>query len=425
MRYFAAIGLSEHRFSIQHVVRTRLVQHTITSALAIFLVGFLNSNPANAKTQICNGGEAEILIAYMLPDGRLGAGDLDYIRVEGWHRLVPGQCEKNEGRIRVAVAQLDGRGNWGFPDYTIDGSWSWQVFNRTRHRSCVAPPGKRFKYGPGPSREPCPTGFVETTFPLEASDPEGLFAATVNIKTTVFPKLLPLEEGPVASKTPPTIQLFKKPVPEATEPDAPGASGTRAIKNSGLFAGAPLAKALEPDAPDASANRARKNLELFAAKPPAKSLESDASDASANLGGKDSGLFRGGPLAKAPEPDPYLTKLKSFITDIIISRTIPLVCPDDYSLVGATAPEDHAKALGIYSYQGLIEASVNAVSVLLDPKKADDPIAKAALSPEITKTATEIIGMAKVVKEKQGCDSFLFVAFAEPAHLFVVKAAKH
>lgn len=366
MRYLAAIGPSQHRFSIQHFVRNALVQTTFASVLAIFAAGFLTPGPAQAKTQICNGGQAEILVAYMWPDGTFGAGDLDYIKVEGWHRLGPGQCDKNEGRLRAAIAQLDGQGSWGFPDYTLDGSLAWRVFNRTRHRSCVAPPGKRFKYGPGPSREPCPTGFVETTFPLEADDNGGLFPATVNIKTTVFPKLLPLEDAPVASTSPPRIKLLEQPPEKAPEPDAAEGSGMRAMKNAGLFAGG----------------------------------------------------------ARAKLPDPEATKLNNFILEVIISRTIPLLCPNDYSLVGATSAEDRAKALGIANYQGSVAAGVSAVLLLLDPKNADNPILKAATTPEVTKTAGWVTGVGKLLVEQHSCSNPVFLALSEPSHLYQAKAGK-
>lgn len=162
--------------------------------------------PAHAASRICNAGEAVILVAYMWLDGSMGAGDDDYIKVEGWHALPPKQCETNEESYRVAVAQLDGHGKWGFPDYTFDAptfSDAWLIQNAASNPSCVAPPGNRFHYGPGPNSQPCPTGLVETNFPLLSQENgNNLFPPTASIKTTVFPKLYDLA-NPQAAGSPP------------------------------------------------------------------------------------------------------------------------------------------------------------------------------------------------------------------------------
>lgn len=338
MRYISAIDSVE----FQHFSIHNLIQSAVASALLVFFFNFLTCSPAQAASRICNASKVQILIAYMWPDGTFGAGDLDYIKVEGWHVLRPGQCEKNEGSHRVAIAQLDGNGKWGFPDYTFDGPTSvWRVYNNSRHSSCVAAPGKRFRYGPGPTRRPCPAGFIETTFFLEAQENgNNLFPATATIKTTVFPKLYNLENEPVTN---------------ATQPTAPPPS----------------------------------------ASPPAKA------------------------------PDPYLTKLNGFVVEIIISRAIPLLCPDNYTLAGATTPDEHAKALGIDNYRGLVEASENAVLLLLDPKKVDDPITKSRTTPEITQTARSLIEGGKKMREQEGCSSPLFRVFLESSHLYQAKVGKH
>ena len=138
-------------------------------ALCLFLIG---NSCALADTRICNTGSVAVNLAY--------AYDTSIMSVHGWYALKPGECRSNSLGYWLAISQADRQGRRGIAGY-YPSPWQVPIFYDSNREFCVHPTNgfnQSLAFG-----NVCSPGHEKVPFTIYARDSDGLFPATLSIKT--------------------------------------------------------------------------------------------------------------------------------------------------------------------------------------------------------------------------------------------------